>query len=461
MGDAKPPEIRQLMKDIFREWDANGDGIISPDELKHVLKTLGAVTDSELEQLFVVIDSNHNGSIEYNEFIDWLTTPGSKCQLVKGQVEIFNLEEALKPLFDVYDSKRTGKIDKDEFREAYGIVTGALELKSQQEDTKNSGRRTFHEADEVFVAADTGRTGYISFSEFVEWQRQNIKESELSGPQLTEHFKKLAEVVQSVFQMSEEHQKHKHLDQDKLMERLNQIASEANKLFKNSTRLGVVEKEVDRSKFTNTWEKPPDIRMERLLQYHMSQVPVPTKDVRDMKAVVVNVLPEELWKRKESDPGAPRRWIARVDRLVQYNSGRKAHSPHYYAWAGLRWTDASPDDFMSSRATLAPEFRLLALIYTEAKFGQVLRWDSILAALDGAEELGILNQETRHEFEGSMFNMVHGMLAAQTGRSPTDDEVERSLFETVQLSPLLTMSMLCDMGVVPPNEVWADPDEHD
>jgi len=62
------------IKAIFRKYDVNGDGTISKDELRSVLQTLqsGQFQDSELDEVFSIIDKNKDGKIQYAEFVDWL-----------------------------------------------------------------------------------------------------------------------------------------------------------------------------------------------------------------------------------------------------------------------------------------------------------------------------------------------------------------------------------------------------
>mmetsp|Transcript_74093 Transcript_74093/g.176487 ORF Transcript_74093/g.176487 Transcript_74093/m.176487 type:complete len:388 (+) Transcript_74093:125-1288(+) len=55
----------------FRDWDENGDGSISLEELQDVLGQLG-LSDDETKAIFETIDLNHDGSMNYAEFVSWL-----------------------------------------------------------------------------------------------------------------------------------------------------------------------------------------------------------------------------------------------------------------------------------------------------------------------------------------------------------------------------------------------------
>mmetsp|Transcript_6588 Transcript_6588/g.10561 ORF Transcript_6588/g.10561 Transcript_6588/m.10561 type:complete len:94 (+) Transcript_6588:60-341(+) len=65
---ASPVDI----KAVFRRLDASGDGFISRGELEDVLRTMCKMTELQIEQLFHAIDINQNGSIAYEEFVDWI-----------------------------------------------------------------------------------------------------------------------------------------------------------------------------------------------------------------------------------------------------------------------------------------------------------------------------------------------------------------------------------------------------
>lgn len=62
------------LKELFRHYDANGDGFISLNELSAVLDALGGgFSQEEIQHVFTCIDKSHDGKIQYNEFVDWLS----------------------------------------------------------------------------------------------------------------------------------------------------------------------------------------------------------------------------------------------------------------------------------------------------------------------------------------------------------------------------------------------------
>ncbi|PAV55673.1 hypothetical protein WR25_01530 [Diploscapter pachys] len=54
------------LRQIFREFDLNGDGLIQKHELKAVMQKMGqSPTDDELEAMFVAADRNRDGNIDF------------------------------------------------------------------------------------------------------------------------------------------------------------------------------------------------------------------------------------------------------------------------------------------------------------------------------------------------------------------------------------------------------------
>ena len=62
------------LRNAFKVFDKNGDGVIDMKELKIALTTMGEkLTDEEVEELFQNVDTDHDGTISYEEFIKMVT----------------------------------------------------------------------------------------------------------------------------------------------------------------------------------------------------------------------------------------------------------------------------------------------------------------------------------------------------------------------------------------------------
>ena len=134
-------EINNL-KNVFMAFDEGKDGQISFDELKKGLEQMHSkkYTDEEIEDLFNALDVDHNGKIDYTEFI---SATLEEAEYLK--------QERLSEAFMNFDKNRSGKISKDE------LVT-ALKANSCQEK----------EIEKFIKAVDKNGDGKIDYNEFVD-----------------------------------------------------------------------------------------------------------------------------------------------------------------------------------------------------------------------------------------------------------------------------------------------------
>ncbi|CAL4184376.1 unnamed protein product [Meganyctiphanes norvegica] len=64
---------RITMKEVFRELDTDGNGILSPSEIKVGMGD--KLSDRQLEKAIKAVDLDGDGQINYEEFIDLFTKP--------------------------------------------------------------------------------------------------------------------------------------------------------------------------------------------------------------------------------------------------------------------------------------------------------------------------------------------------------------------------------------------------
>ena len=144
-------EERKDLEKQFKEWDKNGDGVLSRDEIiEGYKKTYGFVDEGEIDNMISSIDLDGNGVIDYNEF---LTCTMNKEKILNND----NLEIC----FKAFDSDNSGKISLDEISAIF-----------------NSGDKEKIDKEELEVFkkmikdADENGDGEISFKEFKDLMRK-------------------------------------------------------------------------------------------------------------------------------------------------------------------------------------------------------------------------------------------------------------------------------------------------
>jgi hypothetical protein len=77
--------LREL-EDKFQEFDTSGDGTISFEEFYKALQNIGeALTEEEAREIMATIDLDHNGTINFIEFVRFVHTLRTKDQSGEGK----------------------------------------------------------------------------------------------------------------------------------------------------------------------------------------------------------------------------------------------------------------------------------------------------------------------------------------------------------------------------------------
>ncbi|KAK0401525.1 hypothetical protein QR680_015836 [Steinernema hermaphroditum] len=146
--DVKKNESKKVdmenMRQLFKEFDTNGDGFIQKSELKEVMTKMGqAPTDREVDEMFDAADANNDGNIDFNEFLtiarsNIIEMPSLRDTFYEIDVDLdgfitrdelqkafqrmghFLTDEDAKLIFDVIDANKDGRIDFEEFRHLMG-----------------------------------------------------------------------------------------------------------------------------------------------------------------------------------------------------------------------------------------------------------------------------------------------------------------------------------------------------
>ncbi|PRQ60715.1 putative EF-hand domain pair protein [Rosa chinensis] len=136
------------LREIFRSFDQNNDGSLTPLELGSLLRSLGLKASHEqVETLIQKADRNDNGLVEFSEFLvlvkpDLLLLQGGMCPYS---------EEMLRNMFDMFDRDGNGYISAAELAHSMAKLGHAL---------------TAEELIGMMEEADTDGDGQIDFQEF-------------------------------------------------------------------------------------------------------------------------------------------------------------------------------------------------------------------------------------------------------------------------------------------------------
>ena len=149
-------KVHEAIK-LFNRIDKNGDGQISKEELckglEDFLKLSGRELQEKVDIIFNNIDADHNGYIEYEEFI--------RAAIDK---EYFLSENFLRFAFEYFDRDKNGEITFKEVKQLF----------FQNDKNKNNSeaqKQIWKNFDDIDINGD----GILSFDEFVKMFRKILK----------------------------------------------------------------------------------------------------------------------------------------------------------------------------------------------------------------------------------------------------------------------------------------------
>jgi len=164
-----PDEARLL----FRKFDADGNGSIDKEEWRKLARSVNInMADADLDKMFMIVDTDANGTIEYDEFERWFCGDlGEGDRKLKRLIVGMGVTMRMLPASDLddvldifvsFDKDNSGTIDPAEFRD----LTCDLGLRMSPEKTE-----------EMFKAIDIDGNGTLDFQEFLAWYVASTQEA--------------------------------------------------------------------------------------------------------------------------------------------------------------------------------------------------------------------------------------------------------------------------------------------
>jgi calmodulin len=143
MTESLTDDKMREFKEAFEMFDRDRDGLINSKELGNILRSLGHdPSEQELTDMVNETDSNDDGKIDFNEFM----------QIMHKRAKESDIEEELVEAFRIFDKEGNGLISSSEFRHTM-LTLGE--------------RLTEDEVDEMIKEADSKGDGFIQYKEFV------------------------------------------------------------------------------------------------------------------------------------------------------------------------------------------------------------------------------------------------------------------------------------------------------
>ncbi|KAK3036347.1 hypothetical protein RJ639_031754 [Escallonia herrerae] len=140
-------EVSNQLKHVFKFFDANGDGKISPVELGEVLHSLGhekSLAVKEAEGIVREMDCNGDGLIDLEEFMVVMDSENGAGGAGR--------EEDLKEAFRIFDSDKNGLISAEELKR---VLTSLGCYKCRLRDCR-----------QMIRGVDRDGDGFVDFEEF-------------------------------------------------------------------------------------------------------------------------------------------------------------------------------------------------------------------------------------------------------------------------------------------------------
>lgn len=131
----------EVIRAKFLEWDADNSGSISEQEMVEVMsRVCPSMKVEDIQELFDVADSNQDGVVDYQEFVNFL----APAHLKPTKMSDDDLE-ALRCIFNFFDGDGNGLLETREFEDMTNNVLASHAFDMSAADTNSDGQIDFDE----------------------------------------------------------------------------------------------------------------------------------------------------------------------------------------------------------------------------------------------------------------------------------------------------------------------------
>jgi Ca2+-binding EF-hand superfamily protein len=142
----------QVLEGMFKSLDVNNNGVLSKQECIGMLrKVMPTMSGKQVCDMMDSIDADHNGSVDYKEFVTWLGKNAPKNVMDGLEKALSSDRECVKSVFRVWDKNGDGLITKSEFERVMKATTPGL---------------TDNKIKILIMMVDTTKDGVIDYDEF-------------------------------------------------------------------------------------------------------------------------------------------------------------------------------------------------------------------------------------------------------------------------------------------------------
>lgn len=455
VGPRLKDDRAERMKALFRDSDTDCNGVLSRDELTLLLSRLG-LANSDISEIFSEADLNKNGVVEMDEFLNWLYPKDSDGSL------LLEYGDALRPLFNAIDVKRTGLISRQEFLEVHGIMAGALRLNSVEDEVQHPATplNLRNDAQNAFVNIDDQKSGQITLAEFIKAFKDPISKSGISADDLAQTVKQLAKSMKEVFKGIKLAEAGKIAEEDAfVLAALITDLADSTKEFQEA--LGSTHEYEDAYARTKWLRAPGGLSAVDLKTLHIRCQPLNMRMVESFDFAHILCLPGA----GEAENSEDHVWWGEVWRKVVYKNGvERLEDAHYYTYDSKNgWQPAAGDSahkvFLEVLKGLAPEIGMFYILRTHANFTLEIGWDDVVHSLYTAVDIGWLTSEQRMQITDHIEQKVKENIC-NAAKEPIsadllDEKVEQYKSDCFVIRPRMVMAVITKLGIMQSNPTWS------